>query len=67
MDNGWNYFRETGDIEAYLLYREWMRILDGEYSKEFMESKNEREDAGVDFEGSQHGGSRQDFDGADRE
>ena len=67
MDNGWNFFRETGDIEAYLLYREWLKIVNGEYSEEFLEIENERKNEGVDSEGSQHRGSGQDFDGADRE
>ena len=67
MDNGWNYFRETGDIEAYLLYREWLKIVNGEYSEEFLEMKNERKNEGVDSERGQHRGSGQDFDGTDRE
>ena len=66
MDNGWNYFRETGDIEAYLLFKEYQRILNGEYSEEFMERADEREDAGVDPEGDQHRRGGQDIDGTDR-
>ena len=58
MLSGWGFFEETGNIEAYLLYLEYKRLLDGEYAEEFMEAEkgmaHERENAGADSEGSQH-------------
>lgn len=53
LNNSWGYFEETGNIEAYLLYLEYKRLVDGEYSdlKAEMAGEHERKDTGLDFEG----------------
>ncbi len=53
LNNGWGYFEETGNIDAYLLYLEYKRLVDGEYSdfKAETAGENERKDTGFDFEG----------------
>ena len=71
MDNSWNFFQETGDIEAYLLYVEYKKLFNGEYSQEFMEMEqvmeNEREDEGAYSSGDEYRGSGQDADSSYRE
>lgn len=57
MLNGWEYFEETGNVEAYLLYLEYKKLMEGEYADEFMEKveADERENAGTDYPGNQPG------------
>lgn len=67
MHKMWNYFEETGNIEAYLLYLEYKKILDGEYADEIIEKveTDERKNEGIDSEGDQHGRSGQNPDNFD--
>ena len=56
----WPFFRATGDIEAYLLYRELNRILDTETAEEIAaekEQEHERKITGTYPEGNQPWGS----------
>ena len=56
----WPFFHETGDIEAYLLYRELNRLLDSETAEEIAlekEHEDEREITGTYPEGDQPWGS----------
>ncbi len=56
----WPYFQETGDIEAYLLYRELNRLMDSEYAEEIAlekDKEHEREITGTYPEGDQPWGS----------
>ncbi len=67
MLNGWGFFQETGSVEAYLLYLEYKRLTEGEYSDEFLEKVefDERENAGADYPRDELGRSGQDINSSD--
>ena len=65
MTNGWNYFERTGDVEAYLLYREFKKLMDNEYADDFYDDEEqveeyEPETEGFDYQGDKRRRGRQD-------
>ena len=67
MTSGWNFFEKTGNIEAYLLYKEFKRILNNEYAEEISEEhvdSYEQETEGPYYPGDKRRGSGQDSDRA---
>ncbi|MBQ2897307.1 MAG: YqzL family protein [Clostridia bacterium] len=67
-ENYWNFFRKTGNLDAYLTYIEFCRLTAGENADEIIEevdvydSQNERRN----LKRSENARLGQDVDGADR-